>query len=71
VISAYLCPYLIFNLGMTKWVGPDGPTRQPDRKNMGRVKKFSPPTRDSPARQARWPVGPTRGSKRARSRIIY
>ena len=43
---------------MTKWVGPD-------RKSMGRVKKFSPPTRDSPACQARWSVGPTRGPKRA------
>jgi len=37
---------------------------------MGRVQKFSPSTRDSPTRQARWPVGPTRGPKRAGPRAV-
>jgi len=40
-------------VGMSKWVGRDGPTRQPDQKSMDRAKKFNPPTRDNPPRQAR------------------
>jgi len=58
------------HLGVSKWAGPDGPARQPDKKNMGRVKKFNSPTLYSPARQARWPDGPTRGPKRASPRPV-
>jgi len=43
---------------------------QPDKKNMGRIKKFSPLTRDSPPSQARWPVGPTCEPKRASPRPV-
>ena len=53
-------------LGMAKWVRPDGPARQPVSKYMGRVQKFSPPTRDSlPARgpgSETQPVLPCRAS---------
>jgi len=62
--------FVVVCLGMAKWAGPDGSARQPDKKNMGRVKKFNPPTPYSPARQARWPVGPTRGPKRASPRPV-
>jgi len=37
---------------------------------MGRATNFSPSAHDSPARQARWPVGPARGPKRASPRAV-
>jgi len=55
---------------MAKWARPDGPARQPDWKSMGRATNFSPPAHDSLARQARWPVEPARGPKRASPRAV-
>jgi len=55
---------------MAKWARPDGPARQPGWKGMGQATNFSPSAHVSPARQARWPVGPARGPKRASPRPV-
>jgi len=52
-------------MGRARWAGPSA-----HKKDTGRVKKFNPPTPYSPVRQARWPVEPTRGLKRASPRPV-
>jgi len=41
------------NVGISKWVGLDKSVRQPDKKNMSQIRKFSLHTQDNPTRQVR------------------
>ena len=48
---------------MSKWVRFHGSTRQPDKKNMGRVKNINSSIQNNSIRQIYWPVGPAREPK--------
>jgi len=49
---------------VAKWVGPNGPARQPVLKGTGWVEDFNPSARSGPSRPARQLDGPKYGLAR-------